>query len=127
MEIESISTGAIMAASATSWNVSSGFTIEELTDDELPESLRGIRIDSLDFVFRSIGFYQPRSMYGGPDQLGWPEDGDDERELLSVKAEREDRTPIKLNQQQIADALAFPAFTQRMNEQELEHEEYSDE
>lgn len=116
-----------MAVSGTSWDVTAGFTVEELTDADLPGSLRGLRIDSLDFVFRSIGFYQPRSMYGGPDQLGWPEDGDDERELLSVKAESGDRTPVELNHQQIADALACPAFQQRMNEQELEREEYCDE
>lgn len=29
--------------------------------------------------FRSSGYYEPMSMYGGPDNLGWPEEFDDER------------------------------------------------
>lgn len=116
-----------MAVSGTSWDVTVGFTVEELTDADLPESLRGLRIDSLDFVFRSSGSYQAKSMYGGPDHLGWPEESHEDRELLSVKAESGDRTPVELNQQQMADALSFPAFQQRMNEQELEREEYCDE
>ena len=33
----------------------------------------------LDFDIRSSGYYEPMSMYGGPDHLGWPEEGEDER------------------------------------------------
>jgi hypothetical protein len=35
--------------------------------------------------FRSQGYYEPASMYGGPDRLGWPEEGDDERTLVNAK------------------------------------------
>lgn len=34
--------------------------------------------------FNSTGYYEPASMYGGPDRLGWPEDGADDREVISV-------------------------------------------
>jgi hypothetical protein len=32
--------------------------------------------------FRSQGYYEPASMHGGRDHLGWPEEGDDERTLI---------------------------------------------
>ena len=38
----------------------------------------------LDFDVRSSGSYEPMSMYGGPDHLGWPEEGCDDRELRGV-------------------------------------------
>lgn len=34
--------------------------------------------------FLSSGFYEPMSMYGGPDNLGYPEEGLDERTLDNV-------------------------------------------
>ena len=38
----------------------------------------------LDFDIRSSGYYEPMSMYGGPDHLGWPEEGEDERTVEGV-------------------------------------------
>jgi hypothetical protein len=31
--------------------------------------------------FTSSGYYTPMSMYGGPDHLGWPAEGEDERTI----------------------------------------------
>lgn len=82
------------------WNTTEGVTIEELTDADLPESLRGLGIDNLDIEFRSIGYYQPMSMYGGSDRLGWPEDSDDERTMISVIAFDANSNPIPLTEEQ---------------------------
>lgn len=35
--------------------------------------------------FNSKGYYLPMSMYGGPDNLGWPAEGEDERTLDYVE------------------------------------------
>lgn len=37
--------------------------------------------------FNSQGYSTPASMYGGPDHLGWPEEGDDERTLIGAYLE----------------------------------------
>ena len=60
---------------SATWNFTDKITIEELDDRLLPESLRGLGIDSVDITFRCTGHYEPASMYGGPDQIGWPEEG----------------------------------------------------
>ena len=48
-----------------------------------------IRLDSEDQIelvidFESTGYRDPGSMHGGPDQLGWPPEGDDERIVTNV-------------------------------------------
>ena len=35
--------------------------------------------------FESSGYYDPGSMYGGSDRLGWPPEGDDERVVTNVE------------------------------------------
>lgn len=52
----------------------------------------------LDFDVRSSGYYEPMSMYGGPDHLGWPEEGDDERECLGVYVLLDGKKRIPLSQ-----------------------------
>ncbi len=89
----------------TKWtNVPVSFTVElgregegpwqDLTyEKELPPTVRveicglcpiGCEGLELDFDVYSSGYHQPMSMYGGPDRLGWPEEGDDERECKGV-------------------------------------------
>lgn len=83
-----------------SWNTTEGLTIEELADADLPESLRGLRIDNLDIEFRSTGYYEPANMYGGPDGRGWPEESEDERTMISVIAFDADLNRIPLTEAQ---------------------------
>jgi hypothetical protein len=60
-----------------SWrNVSGTYAAEVEIGDDIVE----IEID-----FVSSGCYQPASMHGGPDGLGWPEEGEDEREFISAR------------------------------------------
>lgn len=49
-------------------------------------SLAEYHLDYAELVieFRSKGYHSPMSMYGGPDNLGWPEEGSDERSLESA-------------------------------------------
>lgn len=80
-----------------SWqNVPGAISIEIIHEEEwsditysndLPESLleelNKLTVDYVEMVidFKSSGFYDSGSMYGGADHLGWPPDGEDEREL----------------------------------------------
>ena len=96
----------------TSWDTTESLTIEELQlDDELqlPECVHGRGIDSVDIEFRSVGYYQAASMYGGPDHLGWPAEGDDERTMVSVKAfdVANERLPLSTEEA----AAIFEAFS----------------
>lgn len=64
--------------------------------------------------FRSSGYYTPMSMYGGPDHLGWPAEGDDER--LMEKVEIDDAPPLSPQMQQ----ELFDLFIEEINKVELE-------
>lgn len=79
----------------TKWsNVPGMFSIEVTTANGLACELGGKPLpmlsgiippgDDLELIieFKSSGYHQPMSMYGGPDRLGWPEEGEDERELV---------------------------------------------
>lgn len=82
----------------SNWNVCGETTIEELDDSKLPECVRGRGIDNVDIRFRAIGYRLEASMYGGPDQTGWPAEGDEERTLESMKAFDIDLNPIVLTE-----------------------------
>ena len=51
-----------------------------MTEVEIGDDIVEIEID-----FISSGCYQPASMHGGPDGLGWPEEGEDEREFVAAR------------------------------------------
>ncbi|CAB4191673.1 hypothetical protein UFOVP1229_82 [uncultured Caudovirales phage] len=101
------------------WDFHDGVTIEELDDSKLPESLRGLGIDNIDFEIRCIGYYQRASMYGGPDHLGWPEEGEDEREIVAVKAFDADSNRLDLSDEQFKAVVSFPEFKKTINAAEL--------
>lgn len=55
-------------------------------DRKLPAFLNGLQDDAeLVIDFTSSGYYDPGSMYGGPDNLGYPPEGDDERLLVNAE------------------------------------------
>lgn len=66
--------------------------------------------------FRSQGYHEPMSMYGGPDNLGWPEEYDDERTLLQAVLEaggKKIEIPAPLNEE------LFQQYINEVNEEEL--------
>jgi len=81
-----------------SWdNVPGTFAVEIITDNGTVCDIDGNPLPILNkFVsagqndleliidFTSSGHYEPKSMYGGSDRLGWPESGSDERYLSSA-------------------------------------------
>lgn len=84
----------------STWDFFDSATLEELTDEDLPEHLRSIGIDSIEFRFHCTGYHQPMSMYGGHDHLGWPEEFEDIREIVGVKAFDIDGNVIRLTREQ---------------------------
>ena len=114
----------------TSWsNVAGQFSIEVYldgdvvrdTDDKELKPLEGIvkLDDALELVidFRSSGSHESASMYGGPDNLGWPEDYADER-LLESAYLTDGKTETKLTQAQ-QDQL-FALYSDQIDEVEVE-------
>jgi len=114
----------------TSWsNVAGQFSIEVYldgdvvrdTDDKELKPLEGIvkLDDALELVidFRSSGYHESASMYGGPDNLGWPEDYADER-LLESAYLTDGKTETKLTQAQ-QDQL-FALYSDQIDEVEVE-------
>ena len=110
-----------------SWDTTATVTIEELSLDQsrLPERVRRdrscSRIDMVEIVFRSIGHYQPASMYGGPDGRGWPAEGEDERTMESLKAFNEAGQQLPLFPED-ADAI-FESFSKEIHACELPRDE----
>lgn len=108
----------------TSWNVDASLTIEELTDEDFPDTFpRGIT--TLDIDYNSQGYYQARSMYGGPDHLGWPEEGDDERTMIGVRASDDNNTTITLTVAQQQEL--FDKYRSRVDDDELPYDDSYDE
>lgn len=106
------------------WNVCGKTTIEELADDRLPECVRGRGIDNVDIDFRSIGYRLEMSMYGGPDGLGWPAEGDDERTLETMVAWTADGCAIPLTPEE--QSQVFEAFYDEVNDAELPYDDGRD-
>lgn len=76
-------------------NVPGDFTVEIEEDTELC----GLTLkegDELTVHFLSSGYYQPMSRYGGPDHLGWPEEGGDERLVCRVTVNGQVYTDAKV-------------------------------
>jgi len=67
--------------------------------------------------FRSVGYNDPGSMYGGPDNLGYPPEGDDERTLedayLTTKKGKV-KLPLPLQSQ------LFDFYKDRIDDMEIE-------
>jgi len=69
------------------WNGVEGELVVDLSD--LPDY-------QLVITFRSFGHDDPGSRYGGPDNLGWPPDGEDERTLVEAHILSSSGTIIRL-------------------------------
>lgn len=67
--------------------------------------------------FTSSGYYEPASMYGGADHLGWPEEGEDER--LLDHATVSDGGSDKEMATAVADEL-FGFFVDEIQEEEID-------
>ena len=106
----------------TTWNITDTFSIEELCDDDLPEVLAGKGITELEITYRSNGYWERASMYGGPDNLGWPEEGEDERTIENVTAHRENGEEFLTTK--VEKNLLFDHFQKKVDEQELPFPEY---
>lgn len=119
----------------TSWrNVNGTFSIETYThglvaldiDDKPLEILNtfcfinGIGDAELIIEFTSTGYNDPGSMYGGPDNLGWPPEGDDER-LLSNAYLKVDNQVVKLPQR--LQNVLFNIYIQQIEAVELEYDD----
>jgi hypothetical protein len=67
-----------------------GVLIDERSDRTLPEPIQKYAVDvgedSAQFVieFTSTGYHQDASMYGGPEHLGWPAEGSDDRKVQKI-------------------------------------------
>ncbi len=71
----------------TTWDVPGCCTIElDRATCPLPAITAMLVGDYAELViqFRAKGWSTPASMYGGPDRLGWPAEGDEERTLTDV-------------------------------------------
>jgi len=105
------------------WNVNSSITIEELLDEDFPDTFPR-DITNIDIDFNSQGYYTPASMYGGTDHTGWPEEGDDERTMIEVKAFDDDGKAIELTTVQQQEL--FDKYENRVNEADLPEDEQDD-
>jgi hypothetical protein len=121
----------------TSWtNVAGQFSIEiyvdkkqilDIDDNPIPE-LMPQRLyfsdedDAAELIidFRSSGYDDPGSMYGGPDNLGYPPEGDDERLLESAHLKL-DGVELELTKEQ-QDKL-FDRYEDEIHDVELEAED----
>ena len=56
----------------------------------------GREFDYLEIRFRSKGYDDPGSMYGGADHLGWAPEGDDERTILQVRLYQGEKDPVEI-------------------------------
>ena len=96
--------------------------ISEYEGEEIPP-LYGIivpDVDELVIEFTSSGYFQPMSMYGGADRLGWPEEGSDERELTRaylLDGKKEIELPPEVQKQ------LFEHYQKQIDEVELTWEE----
>lgn len=101
-----------------SWDITHTICLEELSDStKLPEQFKARGIDTLKITFRSVGYYEPASRYGGPDHLGWPEEGEDERTMEDVVAYTADNVPVPLTS--VEQGLLFGLFYSYVEEAEV--------
>jgi hypothetical protein len=108
------------------WDFIDGVSIEELDDTKLPRELHRLGIDNIDFRIHCTGYYEPSSMYGGPEQIGWPAEGDETREIVSIRA-WSNGIEIALTPEQSNAASTFPDFRVIVDSADLECDEYDEE
>jgi len=108
------------------WDFIDGVSIEELDDTKLPQELHGLGIDNIDFTVHCTGYYEPASMYGGTDQIGWPAEGEETREIVSVRT-WSNGVEIALTPDQANAASTFPDFRVIVDSADLECDEYDEE
>lgn len=79
----------------------------------------------LEIQFTSRGYFEPASMYGGPQHVGWPADGDDERTLNHVLLHSDigDKHQTTVIRQPLADEL-FGFFSSAVEATELPDRDY---
>jgi hypothetical protein len=84
-------------------------------DAELPDGLQRWVLENeedwceLVIRFRSTGYSEPASMYGGPQNVGWPAEYDDERTLVDVQLvidRPSNRTTVFVEEDLAADLFA---------------------
>ena len=122
-----------MSYGSRKWsNVPGTFSIEVQNRDGSAHTLNGRPMPPLDgyvqpdeypelvIEFTSSGYYEPASMYGGADRLGWPEEGDDER-LLSRAYLLDGRCEVELPPD--VQAKLFDLYEDRIYEVELSTQE----
>ena len=107
------------------WDFIDGVSIEELDDTKLPQQLHGLAIDNIDFRIHCTGYYEAASMYGGPDQIGWPAEGDETREIVAVRA-WSNGAEVMLSMEQANSASNFPDFRVIVDSADLECDEYDE-
>ena len=117
---------------ATWRNVAGSYTIEVGFDDQsnlidlgsgqdlefLRQYLEHPDSSEVTINFRSSGSYEPASMYGGWDQLGWPEELVDDRELDYAQVFVNGQAANKLHES-IGRKL-FDMYESEINDVELE-------
>jgi hypothetical protein len=86
-------------------------------DIELPMLTPYLTEDDNELIinFLCSGFYEPASMYGGRDNLGHPEDGEEERLFESVYV---NQTPLPQN---IAQQI-FELYQTQIEREEIDYE-----
>lgn len=114
-------------------NVAGQFTVEVYLDDEVVRDAHNDKEikplagyvgldDAYELVidFRSSGYYDSGSMYGGADNLGYPPESDDER-LLECAYLTDGNEKVKLPQA-TQDAL-FDLFLDKIEDVEIDTED----
>ncbi len=106
-----------------------GRTVYDITDDLIVAELQplgrimaanGIDYGEIVIEVSANGSHTPKSMYGGPDQLGWPEEYDEERlpESTYIYANKQ-KYPVP---PEIAEQI-FAKFEQEINDIDIEIDE----
>jgi hypothetical protein len=92
------------------------------TEKPIPAFLVPFLGDALDaeiiIDFRAKGYYEPASMYGGPDNLGWPAEGDEERLLDEVYLKVDDK---KINLPEEIQQKVFDHYEDEIENEEIDH------
>lgn len=100
-------------------------------DDEPPAIIEpfGAKLgDQLLITFLSSGYYEPMSMYGGSDHVGWPEEGDDERIVTAVVLHTDDKEveiPKELFDK-ISDLFNTDIYGVELDSDEPDYDRYDD-
>jgi hypothetical protein len=109
-----------------------GKTLPESVSKELEPIFIGVKDEDvyaeLVIDFTSSGYYTPMSMYGGPDHLGWPEEGEDERTIsgtVTIYWRRwHSGGGSKSELSQKASDDLFDAYLDKIESQDLEYDDY---